>query len=422
MIFQDNKPLKIAALVLLLLVGVYLGFQVGVERGKQIEKSEDLPVSKNSALQENFSMFWEAVEIIKDNYYKPKKINDKKLLYGSIEGVVNSLGDPYSSFLNPSDAQKFSEDMSGTFGGIGAKMGVKEGQLVIVSPLKGNPAEKEGLKSGDKILKVNDKLTNDLSIKEAVKLIRGKVGTKVDLMIMRDEFKKPKKFTITRGKIEIPTLDWKMKEGNIAYMQLYSFNAKAASRFSEASFQALLDGAQGIILDLRNNSGGFLKVAQDIAGWFLEKGEVVVKERFPSGRVKKFRAQGNGAWGKFPIVVLVNEGSASASEIVAGALRDRAEATLVGENTFGKGTVQEVKSLSNGAKIKVSVAEWVLPDGDTIHKKGLKPGVTVQLDKNIEKGEEDPQLQEALRIIRRKAQMQNIKQNKVLPFSETLNL
>lgn len=410
---NTNKIILGTAAVLVVGLIFYGGFQLGQEY-----QSEDLigeeEVSNNSDLKDDFSLFWDSVEIVKDNYYKPEKIEDRKLLNGAIKGMVGSLDDPYSTFFEPSDAKKFSEDVSGSFGGIGAEIGMREGQLVVVSPLKGNPAEKEGLQAGDKIMKVDDTLTNNLSVDEAVKLIRGERGTTVELLINRDSWSESKTIEIKRAEIQVPTLDWEMKEGNIAHIQLYSFNANAPEEFYNASLEALLRGANGLVFDLRNNSGGFLAAATNISGWFLDRGEVIVKEKFKSSETQELKSNGNSAWSKVPIVVLVNKGSASASEIVAGALRDQLNVPLVGQTTFGKGTVQQVESLSDGSKIKISIAEWLTPDNHQINEKGLTPDYEVEMTEEDIENEEDPQLDKALEIIREKAGDKNTVQKILL--------
>lgn len=355
---------------------------------------------KEAVLEADLSILWDVIRIIKDKHFRIEDIEDKDLLYGAIAGVVGALNDPYSSFFNPSDAKKFSEDINGSFGGIGAEISIRKNQLLIVAPLKGNPAEAVGLQAGDKILKVDDTFTNNLTIEGAVKIIRGEVGTEVILLILRDDWVKAKEFNITRAVIVVPTLDWEMVSDDIAYLRLYNFNSSAPQLFYQASFSVLLKGTQGVILDLRNNSGGFLEVANNIASWFLERGDVIVREKFRSGDEKLFRGSGPNAFLKMPVIVLVNGGSASASEIVAGALRDNRGIKLVGEKTFGKGTVQEVETLRDGSSIKVSVAEWLTPAGHKIDNVGLEPDVEVKLtEEDVENGL-DPQFDKALEILR----------------------
>lgn len=344
----------------------------------------------------DFSLFWEAVQATKDKYVDTSEFDDQELVYGAIRGALATLKDPYTTFFSPSDAKKFEEDLEGVFGGIGAEIGVRNNELLIIAPLKGNPAEEMGLKAGDKILKVNDTVTTGMAVEDAVKIIRGEPGTKVTLLIYRDGFEEAKEFEITRRVVVVPTLDYEMKEGNVMYVRLYNFNANAPALFYEMGLAALTRGVKGMVLDLRNDPGGFLDVATHLAGWFLERGEVVVRERFRGGEEQPLLATGNAAFARLPVVVLVNEGSASASEILAGALRDARGVKLVGEKTFGKGSVQEIEYLRDGATVKVTIAEWLTPAGTVIDGEGLTPDYTVE--EGTKEGE-DPQLSKALELI-----------------------
>lgn len=387
---------------MLVAAAYFLGFQSGLQKAELKIVYRD-----NPDINADFSLFWKTWDAFKENYIHSKDLTDQEMLYGAIAGMVDSADDPYSVFLKPGDAQKFEEDLSGSFGGIGAEIDIRNNQLMIVAPLKDTPAEQAGLKSGDKILKINDTFTNTLNtVEEAVKLIRGPQGTTVTLTILRENWESSKEIPIVRDIINIPTLDWKMlalseAEGKkIAYIHLYNFNENANFAFYKAALPVILGGAKGIILDLRNNPGGYLETAVELAGWFLNSGEVVVKEEFSSGKQEIFRTQGNGALRDLPTVVLVNQGSASASEILAGALRDQRGLKLIGETTFGKGTVQELKRFKDGSEMKISVAQWLLPNGEAIDKKGLTPDVVVKLTEEDAKADRDPQLDKALEILK----------------------
>lgn len=402
---ESKKSIKALGIIIVIVAIFYGGYLYGI---KTEEPADDLVVPENGSNEElisnDFSLFWDSIRVIKNKYYQPEDINDQKLLYGAIQGAISSLNDPYSTFFEPADAQKFKEDIQGNFGGIGAEIGMKEGQLVIIAPLKGNPAEEVGLKAGDKILKVDDEFTNKMNIDDAVKAIRGEKGTDVTLLIMRDSWKEAKEFTITRGNIQIPTIDYEIKEDKIAYIHLNNFNANAASEFYKASFDLLIKAPRGLILDLRNNSGGYLEVANNITGWFLERGDIITKEKFRSGNTRNFTANGNAAWSKVPVVILANGGSASASEILIGAVKyHHSDATIVGETTFGKGTVQEIETLEDGSEVKVSVAEWLTPSGKSINENGIDPDVEVKISEEDIENEIDSQFQKALEIIREKS-------------------
>jgi carboxyl-terminal processing protease len=397
----QKELIKIISGVLLLAIAFYGGYYFG-NNNDEITNLEIPENGESELLNSDFSLFWDSIKIIKNKFYKPDNIEDSNILYGAIEGAMSSLGDPYSTFFNPSDAKKFEEDIQGSFGGIGAEIGIRDGQLIVVAPLKGNPAELVGLKAGDKILKVGDDFTNDFSVEDTVKKIRGEKGTDVVLLIARDGWKEAKEFTITRDKIIVPTIEYEMKNDKIGYIQLFSFNGNATNEFYKASFDLLLKSPRGLILDLRNNSGGYLQVANDLSGWFLEKGDVITKERFKSGNTRDFRANGNGAWTNVPVVLLANGGSASASEILIGAVKyHHPNVTVVGETTFGKGTVQEVETLKDGSKIKVSIAEWLTPANESINENGIDPDIEVKIEEEDTKV--DPQLEKALEIIKEKS-------------------
>lgn len=398
------EPKRIKRVIVACITALFLivvSFSLGMTVGKNNNGfSASAATQDNSVLNADLSILWETIELIKERYFDAKNIKDQDLLYGAIEGVVKSLDDPYSDFFNPSDAKKFYEDLNGSFGGIGAEIGMKEKEIVIIAPLKNNPAETAGLQAGDKIIKIDDKVTTNMSVEDSVKIIRGEPGTEVRLMIFREGWKETKEFKITRKIVVVPTLDWEMKPDGIAYFRLYNFNANVPSLFFDSALKSLVSGTKGIVLDLRNNPGGFLDVATNLSGWFLPRGEIAVKERFYSSEEKNFYANGNQSLVNIPVVVLVNEGSASASEILAGALRDQRGAKLVGEKTYGKGTVQEVDTLKDGSSIKISIAEWLTPNGHSINKKGLTPDVEVKITEDDIKNKKDPQLEKAIEILK----------------------
>ncbi|MEK7086824.1 MAG: S41 family peptidase [Patescibacteria group bacterium] len=400
--FFKNKKLTFPILIAIILAGgiFYLGFKTGFGRKVPDDINISAPMATSTLLNADLSVFWEAVKAVKDKYYNIKDVTDEDILYGAIKGVLGSLDDPYSTFFSPSDSQKFSEDLNGNFGGVGMEIGIQKNQLVVIAPLKNNPAEKIGLKAGDKILKINATSTTDMDVYAAVKLIRGEVGTEVRLSIFRDGWKEPKEFKIIRANVVVPTLDWEMKDGDVAYVQLYNFNSNAPSLFYQAALSALLQGAKGVVLDLRNDPGGYLDVAVNIAGWFSNRGEVIVREDFRSGEQNVIRANGPSALVNLPVVVLINGGSASASEILAGALQDNRGTKLIGEKTFGKGSVQEVENFRDGSSVKISIAEWLTPKGRHINKKGIDPDIEVKFSDDDSINKKDPQLDKALEIIK----------------------
>ena len=349
----------------------------------------------------DFSLFWEAWKVLQERFTDKGKFDAKNLIYGAISGMVESLEDPYTVFFPPEEAKKFLEDIKGSFEGVGMEIGIRKGQLQVVAPLEGTPAQRAGLRAGDKILKINDTPTVDLAIDEAVNLIRGPKGTEVTLTIYREEWETSEEFKIIRAVIEIPSLKWEMKGDDIAYLKLYQFSERASFDFNQAAIEILSSPAQKIILDLRNNPGGYLEVAQDIAGWFFKKGETVVIEDFGQGKEQKiYQAQGNAGLVEYPIVVLINQGTASGSEILAGALRDNRGILLIGEKSFGKGSVQELERLSEGSSLKITVAKWLTPKGELITDKGLEPDIKIELTDEDYKTDKDPQLDKAIEIIK----------------------
>lgn len=391
-----KKWIFVSAALVLLAAVFYGGFSLGREEGRGLVANEE-----GKFLTADFSLFWEALKLVKDKYYDIQNVKDQDFVYGAVSGVLGALQDPYSSFFNPSDAKKFEEDVSGSFGGIGAELGIRDQVLTVIAPLKDNPAEKAGLKAGDRILAVNGTSTAGISVDTAVKLIRGEPNTTVKLLIDRDAFKEPREFDIVRQIIVVPTLDSEMRDG-VTIIRLYNFNANAPSLFYQAALSSLLQGTRGVVLDLRNNPGGYLEVAINLAGWFFDRGETVVVEKFGSGpdESQKLSAVGNGALKEVPVVVLVNGGSASAAEILAGALRDNRGIKLVGEKTFGKGSVQEIETLKDGSSVKISIAEWLTPKGASINKTGLAPDIEVMLTEEDAAAGRDPQLERALTILR----------------------
>ncbi len=381
---------------IVLIVAVFAVFGLGFLVGK------NTVVCKFCAPEDlDFSLFWEAWHKIQQEYVSPGDINIQELIYGAISGMVESIGDPYTVFFNPGDTKKFLEDIGGEFEGVGMEIGIRESQLQVIAPLEGTPAQKAGLRPGDIIIKIDGVSTIDITIEEAVTLIRGPKGTEVTLTIMRDEWDTSKDFTIKRAVIEIPSLKWELKQENIAYIKLYHFSEKVDQDFTEMATHILKSPSEKIILDLRNNPGGYLEKAQDIAGWFLEKGQVVVIEDFGKEEEQVvYKAKGNSKFLDYPVVILINQGSASASEILASALRDNRNIKIIGETSFGKGSVQKLESLRDGSSLKITIANWLTPKGELITDKGLEPDIKVEMTGEDYEQDRDPQLKKALEIIK----------------------
>lgn len=389
-------PSKKIFIFIFLISAILISFWFGILVGKSQVECKICPPEDI-----DFSLFWEAYNQIQEKYSDPEDIDIKKIIYGAIAGMVESIGDPYTVFFTPEEAKIFQEDVAGVFEGVGMEVGIRKGELTVISPLEGTPAQKAGIRAGDKIIKIDDVLTADITIDEAVSLIRGKKGTEVTLTVFREGLEETKEIKIVRGVIEIPSLKWEMLENNIAYIKLYHFTEKARFDFSEMAVEILNSPSEKIILDLRNNPGGFLEVSQDIAGWFLEKGEIVVIEDFGEGKDRKeYKAKGNGRLSGYPILILINQGSASASEILAGALRDNRGIKLIGEKSFGKGSIQELTELKGGSSLKITIAKWLTPNGNLITDIGLTPDVTIEMTEEDYEEERDPQLDKAIEIIK----------------------
>lgn len=352
----------------------------------------------------DFGLFWEVLKKIEERYVDKNKINYQEILYGAISGMTGSLGDDYTVFMKPEKAESFVKSVSGkdSFEGVGMELGIKDKVLTVIAPIEGTPAFRAGILAGDKILKIDEKTTEGMTTEEAVSLIRGTKGTQVTLTIVRQNIDKAKEFTLTRDTIEIPVIRWEMKEGGIAYIKIYQFTANLPSKFEEVVSQILKDNAKKIIIDVRNNPGGYLETSVDVASWFLPENAVVVREEFKDGETNEYKSEGYRYLQNFPVIILVNKGSASASEIFAGALRDNKGVKLVGEKTFGKGSVQTLETFKDDSSLKVTVAKWFTPSGISIADEGLKPDVEIALsEENINSGK-DPQLEKAIEILNSK--------------------
>lgn len=390
-----------ALVVIVLLAGAfYAGFAYGKSKiPSQFLIEGVINKSIGQPGEVDFSLFWDTWRVIQERYVGRADLDKQDLVFGAISGMIRALGDPYTVFLKPEEAKIFREDVAGSFGGIGAEIGIRNDVLTVIAPLEGSPAKRQGLAAGDKIIKINNETTENINLNEAVQKIRGPDGTAVTLTVIRND--ETKEISIVRETIKIPVLDWARKEGDVVHLKLFSFSQEAPRRFAEAMVAIVGQPVDGVVLDLRNNPGGFLEVAQEIMGWFVTPGEVIAIEDFGDGQGRReYRAVGNGLLRDKKVVVLINEGSASASEIVAGALRDLRGVKVVGAKSFGKGSIQELESLRGGASIKVTVARWLTPSGVSISQEGLNPDVAVEPPKDDESEERDPQLEKALELIR----------------------
>ncbi|MCK9187241.1 MAG: S41 family peptidase [Candidatus Colwellbacteria bacterium] len=400
MMVDKKKLIRFVAAVLLgvVLVGAsyYGGYKTGYSKTKTIEIKGVTDIEPGSEVSADFGVFWQAWSKIKENYLRNSELKEEDMMYGAIQGLAENIGDPYTTFFSPLDAQKFEEDINGEFGGIGAELEERNGQVFVVAPLKDTPAERAGLKPRDIIIKAGDTELFGKSAQDAVKAIRGEPGTKIKLVVTREGVEGSIDIEITREVITVPVVEWEWQDDRIAYVRIVSFSQTAPYAFYNAMREIAAEGPKAMILDLRFNPGGYLEVAVNIAGWFVDRGDIVVKERYASGEDTVFRSYGNALFKNLPVAVLVNGGTASASEILAGALRDNNGSKLVGEQTFGKGTVQTLEELKDGSMLKITVANWVTPNDFIIEGDGLDPDVEIEL---TEEDTEDVQLKKAIELL-----------------------
>lgn len=356
------------------LVGVWAGRLTTARNVQWAGSRTSSTVAATDIDRTDFAQFWQVWNTIKERYaYQP--VDETKLYYGAITGLVESLNDPHSLYLPPPEAKEFAQDLAGEFEGIGAEIDVRDGQLIILAPLAGSPAEKAGLKARDAILLIDNQETAGLPVYEAVKKIRGPKGTDVTLLVRTGEAT-PRPVTITRATINVPTVVWEMKENNIAYVRISSFNEKTDVEFDKVVREITAKKPRGLVLDLRSNPGGYLDRSITVASEWIKSG-VVVRERFVDNEVNEYRAKGRARLADTPTIVLVDEGTASGAEIVAGALQDNNLAKLVGAKTYGKGSVQDFQEYEDGSALKLTVAKWFTPKDRQIDKIGIVPDIAV---------------------------------------------
>jgi len=396
------KTRHIYATILLASVFFFFGIYIGSNKRPEIEKVTGVSNKEFTVVNDSdFSIFWKAWNNINEKYPTKDTSNQSKI-YGAISGLVNSLEDPYSSFFDPEEAKIFESDIEGNFGGIGIEIGIKDKVLTVIAPLKDTPAYRANMKSGDKILKINDLMTSGISIEKAIKLIRGNAGTIVKLTTFRDGDKEPREIKLTRDTINIPTLDTEMREDGVFVIKLYSFTGNSAELFRQALQKFSEAGTDKLLLDLRGNPGGYLDSAVNMASFFLAGGKTVVIENFGDNKEEKiYRSQGYDVFNdNLKFVILIDGGSASASEILAGAMQDHKKAILVGEKSYGKGSVQEVVKITPDTILKITVAKWLTPNRNSISEKGLVPDYEmIPTTKDID-AKKDVQLNKALEILK----------------------
>ena len=388
---------------LIIVLGVLgLGVYIGYSHRPEIDKVTTV-VNKAPQVdtQADFSTFWKVWNIINEKSIYAKKVTDQDRVYGAISGLASSLGDPYTVFFPPKENKSFSEQILGSFEGIGAEIGIKDSVLTVVAPLKDSPAMKAGLITGDKIIKINGTVTNDMTEDKAIELIHGPKGTTVTLTILRGGENKTRDIVITREEIQTPTVDTELRPDGIFVISFYSFSENSANLFKDALVKFINSKSNKLVIDLRGNPGGYLDSAVNIGSWFINEGDVILSEDSGNGSTPKvYRSHGPKVFDKnLKLVVLVDGGSASAAEILAGALHDHGIATLVGEKTFGKGSVQELVKITDDTSLKVTIANWFTPNGVSISLKGIEPDVVVPFNADDLANKKDPQMDKAVEIL-----------------------
>lgn len=349
----------------------------------------------------NLTLFWEVWQKLQADYLDKSVFETQKMIDGAIRGMVASIGDPYTLYLSTAENKSAKEDLNGSFEGVGMELQYnRENQIVVVAPLADTPAERAGVKAGDVIIKIGDQTTDKLTLLEAVKLIRGPKGTKIKLAMWRPSIKSNFEVDLERATVLVKSVQLEFK-GDIAHVKLMRFGDRTGQELQGAVDQIIIRKAKGVILDMRNNPGGYLSGAVEVASEFLSSG-VVVSQESVGAQKEDYSVTRTGRLTEIPLVLLINQGSASASEIVAGALQNHHRAQIVGEKSFGKGTVQESEDLRGGAGLHITVARWLTPNGNSIDKEGIKPDIEIKNE--ISDGSVEPkdvQLEKALEILNR---------------------
>ncbi len=399
---------KHSGFIVLALVLSWGFYHLGVKNGEAVPTTPSTSLTNTGAdapSKVDFAPFWKAWNLINEKYVPAsttkKQASDQEKVYGAISGLTESLGDPYTVFFPPVQSELFAADVRGNFEGVGMEVLAKDGVINVVSPLKGSPAEAAGMKAGDKIIGINGEVTAGFTTEDAVKRIRGAKGTKVTLTVARAGLKEPLDIAIIRDTIDLPVINTTTLPGGIFKIDLYSFSATSPNLFRSALREFVTSDTDKLIIDLRGDPGGYLEAAIDIASWFLPSDKVVVRESFGDWVSEKtYRSRGYDIFtDKLKLVILVDKGSASASEILAGALAENGRAKIVGEQTFGKGSVQELIDLTSDTSIKITVARWLTPNGNSISDKGVTPDYVVSIKPEDRTAGRDPQLDKAVEIL-----------------------
>ena len=401
-------------IVFVFVIFIILAFMVGIASGQYLDRQNAIPEKLNivNAVMASTSgdiidmaPFWTAWRLLDEKYVPTGKAatstTAQDRVWGAIQGMTAAMGDPYTIFMPPDDSKDFQTNIRGNFEGVGMEIGIKNGVLSVISPLKGSPAEKAGIKAGDKIITIDGQPAVDLPTDKAVKLIRGPKDTVVKITILREGNNKTLDFSITRAVIDIPSIKTEIK-GDIFIISLYNFYAEADSQFSIALKEFVNSKKTKLVLDLRGNPGGYLDSAVNMASWFLPSGKVIVREDFGGSKDEEvYRSKGRNIFNdNLKMIILIDNGSASASEILAGALQEHGVAKLVGTKSYGKGSVQELIPVTNNTSLKVTIAKWLTPNGKSISLDGLTPDYEVKVSEADLKAVKDSQMDKALELLK----------------------
>jgi len=394
---QKNSKILIGAFIFLSFIFGWAFGQIDLQTQKAGNSATVINKESNKAV--DFGIFWQTWDRVVSEF--DGKIDYQNMINGAVSGMVNSLGDPYTVFMTAEQSKSFDAELEGSITGIGAEVGVKNNRVIIVAPIESSPAARAGIKAQDVILTIDGVDTTGMNLTTAVSKIRGDAGTKVKLQIQRGDAKLD--YEITREKVDTKSVKWGVKDNNIGYIQITRFDSNTTELTQQATAELASKNVKGIVLDVRNNPGGYLDSAVSVASEFMKSGTVVTeKPTAREGKEKRYTASGKGKLinTSVPMVVLVNGGSASASEIVAGALQDNNRAVLIGEKTFGKGSVQAIENLMGGASLRITIAHWFTPNGKNISKEGISPNTEVKLSEEDYKADRDPQLTKAIEYLK----------------------
>ncbi len=398
---QKSSLYIVATLILCVgsfVFGVYMGFnnRPSVSFITGIDNKE-VPAD----IKADFGPFWQVWRMLDDKHPDASKTTAQDRVYGAISGLAASFNDPYTTFFPPAENEQFQSSLNGSFTGVGMEVGMKDKVITVISPLKDTPAEKAGIKAGDKILKIDKQITSDMTVEKAISLIRGEKGTSVTLTIFRDGESAPREISIVRDTIDVPTLETDARKDGIFVIRLFTFTQTSPTLFANALKEFKASGDQKLIIDLRGNPGGYLEAAVDMASWFIPGGKpVVIEDSGKPNEKQTYRSHGYNLFDKNPkVAILIDSGSASASEILAGAFQDYKIATLVGTQSYGKGSVQEMLPVTKDTAVKITIAKWFTPNGTSINDHGLTPDVAASITQKDVDQKLDPQLDAAVSVL-----------------------